>query len=304
MKLLTIASDRSIDLISSKIKRQLMPYLNEGIEIEEEVSFGEPFYYIEYSVKIESINHYPLSDFLSIFKYSIANALWDYIQCYEENQLITKILNQEYDYFDEREKLEIERNAMDLLKEESEEALLINQEAYSRKSRVLKRLMDHLNEQIEINIRGFITFSLKDYMMDLEETVERAIEDFISNKEYNDFIKLLKYFVDIQDSKVKIIHLVLDQDHRYKLYDEQYQLINNDYLREIASEITENNFLSYEDILMSALITMAPEQIMIHQFPGMGKTEVIKTINRVFASKVTLCNGCELCSIESNLGKE
>ncbi len=303
MKLLTIASDRSAELISSKIMKQLEPYLNEGIQIEEEVSFEKPFYYIEYSVEIESINNYPFSDFISIFKYSIANALWDYIQCYEENNLITKIINQEYYYFDDREKSEIQKNTIDLLKEESHDVLLLNH-GYTRKSKVVKRLMEHLDEQGEINIRGFITFSLKNYIIDLGETVERAIEDFLTNKEYNDFIKLLKYFVDIQESKVKMIHLMMDQDHRYKLYDEEYQLINNDYLREIASEITENNFLSYEDILMSALITMAPEKIIIHQFPGMSKSEVIKTINRVFASKVTICGGCKLCTIETNLSKE
>ncbi len=308
MNLLLIEIDKNVEILQEKLIKQLESFQSEGIKIKEEVINQESSHQLKYSVKIESIKSYPISDFINIFKYYVANAFWEYIQIVEEKNLIKQIIEKEYYYFDDRERLEIERNTSNILNEENKVALLINQKNYTRKAKVIKKISEYLANENQINLDGFITFRLKEYIKDLEETIEKAIEDFLMDKEYNEFIKLLKYFVDIQESKIELVHVILDENNRYKLFDENNKLINNDYLKEIATEISNNNYLSYEDILMSSLITMAPKKILIHQNTDFNNIEIIKTITRVFTTKVYICDGCEWCSLEtaleSNVNKE
>lgn len=304
MELLSIATDRGIELISSKIKKQIQSCQWEGILIEEETTFSEPMYEIQYRVEESSLQGHPLKEFIHLFKYSVANGIAEYILCYEETRLIWELIGREFYYFNEREQMEIQRKAQDILQEESHYGLMAHRAAHSRKGRLIQALMDYFNGESRLNLQGFITFRLREYRNELEEAVERAIEDFLFDKEYNDFIKLLKYLVDIQESKAGIVHLIMGPDHRYRLYDEGFHLIDNEYLREIAKELIEHHYLSYEDLLMSALITMAPTEIMIHQGNAPDGVKMIETIHRVFASKVKLCNGCKLCSIENHVKED
>ena len=55
-------------------------------------------------------------------------------------------------------------------------------------------------------------------------------------REYREFIRLLKYFVDIQDPKFEIIHVVLKPDNKYILLDENKKEITN-----ITASLIEKN---------------------------------------------------------------
>ena len=298
MNLLLLAVDKNIDIIKDKLSRQVETFVNEGVVLEEEVESKDGLDFLKYSVKIESIKNYPISDFINIFKYCVANALWDYIQLYEEPHLIRKIIEQEYYYFDIRERIEIERNTVQILNEEGR--LLGFSENATRKNKIISNIIAYLNNDFQLNLKGFLTFRLKDYALELEETVEKAVEDFLLDKEYNEFIKLLKYFVDIQDSKIETIHIILEADGKYTLYDDNNSLIDNEYIKDIASEISENNFLTYDDLLISSLITIAPKFVYIHQSNIMKRSDVIKTITKVFANKVKICNGCDWCKVNAH----
>jgi len=298
LNLLLLAADKNIDIIKDKLKRQVETFVNEGVVLEEEVESKDGLDFLKYSVKIESIKNYPISDFINIFKFCVANALWDYIQLYEEPHLIRKIIEQEYYYFDIRERIEIERNTLQILNEEGK--LLDFNENITRKNKIISSIIAYLNNDFQLNLKGFLTFRLKDYSLELEETVEKAVEDFLLDKEYNEFIKLLKYFVDIQDSKIETIHIILEADGKYTLYDNNNSLIDNDYIKDIASEISENNFLTYDDLLISSLITIAPKFVYIHQSNTIKRSDVIKTITKVFANRVKICNGCDWCKVNAH----
>ncbi|SCY80542.1 putative sporulation protein YtxC [Alkaliphilus peptidifermentans] len=301
MNLLLIKVNKSnIEELCDKIKKEIESFNKEGIILEEKVTILGNIADLSYSVKIESIKNYPISDFINIFKYCMANALSEYIQYHEEPNIIRKIIDLEYYYFEQKEKEEIQKIALEIISEENKTSMIINQDE-TRKNKIINELVSYLKEDNEINIEGFITFRLQNYTIELEDTIEKAIEDYLMDREYNEFIKLLKYFVDIQESKINTIHIVIEQDHNYKMYDGDNNLINNDYLKDIAKEMTDHQYLSYEDILISTLITMAPQKIFIHRINNAHQPEIIKTIGRVFTTKVKVCNGCDWCNINSNV---
>ena len=74
---------------------------------------------------------------------------------------------------------------------------------------MLHKLLEYLQENNVIILDGFLDFRLKKYIGRLENAVDNAIDEYLMEKEYNEFIKLLQYFVNLQESKRNLINLVI-----------------------------------------------------------------------------------------------
>jgi len=300
---LSILAEKSANKIQDKIQPVLESFYNEGINVEERMYYIDPLYYLNYSVDSESIKDYPIADFINIFKFCIANAICEYISEVEEPSLIQNVISTDYCYFDVKERLEIYRNSLNILKEENIDSFFSKPDSINSKSKILQNLIDYLGSNNEINLSGFILFRLKDYLLELNETVEKAVEDFLVDKEYNEFIKLLKYFVDIQEAKSDIVHIVFDDETRFRLYDNHNRPLNDDHITSVAVEFAESN-INQDDLLISALITIAPNEIFIHKVSTLKSGKIIKTLEKIFPDKVHCCNSCEWCGVQVNANKE
>ncbi len=106
-------------------------------------------------------------------------------------------------------------------------------------------------------LEGFVNFRLKEYIKDLEEIVDKAVDDFLMEREYREFIRLLRYFVDIQEPKFNTIHVIAGYDDKYILLNEEKREITNECIQEFMNDIS-NEEINYDDLLVSSLITMAP----------------------------------------------
>jgi len=300
---LSILAEKNANKIQDKIQPVLESFYNEGINVEERIYYIDPLYYLNYSIDNKSVKDYPIDDFISIFKFCIANAICEYIREVEEPNLIQNVISSDYCYFDVRERLEIYRNSLSILNEENIDKFFSKADIINTKSKILQNLIDYLGNNNEINLSGFILFRLKDYLLELNETVEKAVEDFLVDKEYNEFIKLLKYFVDIQEAKSDIVHVVFDEKTRFRLYDKNNRLLNDDHISSVAVEFAESN-INQDDLLISALITIAPNEIFIHKLSALKSGKIIKTLEKIFPDRVHCCSSCEWCSVQVNVNKE
>lgn len=227
-----------------------------------------------------------------VFRRQIAGVITDLIISKWEDKLLKDIIRTQYYYFDDDEKCTIYEYAQQKLNLNAK-----NKE--KNKLCILNRLTEYLTSNNDIVIDGFVRFRLKEYVNSLYDVADEAVDDFLSEREYNEFIQLLRYFVEIQEPRVNLINVVLCCDGVFKLYDEKGEVINSDYLHDFMMDLTDNE-INYEDLLISALITIAPGHIKIH--PGDGKllAGTMDTINKVFAGRVSRCEGCPLCSGSSN----
>ena len=126
------------------------------------------------------------------------------------------------------------------------------------------------------------------------DKINCIVEDYMIEKEYKEFIKLLKYFVDIQESKIEKIDIYIQSDGGYVLKDG----LDNDVFEEFVKEIYEckiDTEANVEDIIISGLITNAPKEVVIHNKDKALNLEFIDTIKNVFGERVTFCNGCSKC---------
>jgi hypothetical protein len=80
------------------------------------------------------------------------------------------------------------------------------------------------------------------------------------------------------------------------MLDEEKKPINQEQLKGVLVEL--NQEIDYEDLLLSALITIAPRCIVLHII---HHVEIIETISSVFRERVKICKGCELCQQESKM---
>ncbi len=228
-----------------------------------------------------------------LLRYHISNALADYvIQQYEE-KLLSRIIYSNYGYFNSSEKKEILKIALKIIRND-DKVFFNTLFQIRRRNLIIKKLMEYFETSSSIILDGFVNFRLKDYIKELEDIIDNAVDDFLVEREYKEFIRLLRYFVEIQDSKFNFIHVVMQFDENYILLDEKKHEITNDCIQEFISELPETE-ISQDDLLVSTLITLAPKSIIIHNWDRFKNQKLLDTIKNVFTGKVILCSGCSIC---------
>ncbi|CUO60841.1 MULTISPECIES: putative sporulation protein YtxC [Clostridium] len=224
----------------------------------------------------------------------ISNILYNIvIEKYREKELFN-FLTETYFFLKQEEILEVEEMIMKVLR--SEENLKDEKMIFciSKINSIIEKIKTCLEENEEINIKGFITFRMKELREDIEEIIDKVVEEYMVEKEYKEFVKLLKYFVDIQESKIEKINIYIHEGGGYELKDGYGNDIFNEFMKEL-SECKIDTEAKIEDIIISGLITNAPKQVIIHHKENCLNAEFIETIVNVFGDRVFYCTGCTNC---------
>lgn len=225
----------------------------------------------------------------------ISNILYNIvIQKYKEKEMF-QFLTDTYFFLKQEEILEVEEKIMNVLlcEEMPKDNIFIY--CSNKVNSIIDKIKDCIEENKKININGFITFRMRELREDIEGVIDKVVEKYMVEKEYKEFIGLLKYFVDIQESKIEEVNLIIQPLGGYIITDGYGEDIFSLFLKDL-SECKLGIDANVEDILISGLITNAPRHIIIHKKEEPTNKEFIDTIIGVFGSRVTLCNGCDLCT--------
>lgn len=227
------------------------------------------------------------------YKEILSDIISDIIIKVYSKSIIKKNIISNYNEYNKAEKEEIMNMTLDFIK---------NDFQLSKEKKIIKdELNKYLNIYDEVLIDGFVNFRLKSFNRYINEIVNNSVEEFLVQKDYKEFIKILQYFVEIQESKVDLINVVVS-DKEYKLYDSNNNIIDSDYFSEILNELVDEG-IGKDDLLISSLITIAPQKIIIHISKENRDRDVIKVIENVFLEKVSFCSGCNLCKLQVPIKK-
>jgi putative sporulation protein YtxC len=163
--------------------------------------------------------------------------------------------------------------------------------ASPRKSRVYRHVFDYLEEERHLNVLGFVRFRLQDHWGDLFELVEAGFDDYLEDKQYQEFVELLRYFISVQETKHDLIHVVPDLDKQFHLYDGRGERIRLDHLDAVLNMGEQK--CREEDYLVSALVTLAPRQIVFHR--AEDRQALAQTIANIFDNRLLACTSCPYC---------
>lgn len=164
-----------------------------------------------------------------------------------------------------------------------------------RKDSLKKTLSDYLAKHSKLNIEGFLNFRLKEYNAFLNDSLETITEDYLIEKEYEEFISLLAYFIEAQEPLLYRVHILPTDEERYRLFDENEVEMTNFCIREFLAEMTEER-MNFDDFLLSTLISLAPREITLHHPEAVLGRNVITTIQKVFGENLSYCDDCAICN--------
>lgn len=202
--------------------------------------------------------------------------------------ILSRLLHRLYNHFDPQEQESIVQRACILL---PEMGLQDQGNSDSLKEITRLQILDYLHGHRELVVDGFVRFRMKEYVQYLSGVLEKAVDGFLLDREYQEFIRLLRYFVDLQQPLLEEVHVVVRPSGLFRLLDPDRRIISNEYLEGEVTQLAEGA-LDYEDLLISALITIAPRKIILH---FRDHPRAVDTLRNVFQGRVLICEGCTLC---------
>ncbi len=219
------------------------------------------------------------------------NAIAEYILEQFEADLMRKMIADEYEY-EEQDIHDIEKFCAQLLNQPEGSGFSGSEATMRRKTKIAGILHNYLKEHTELNVDGFVHFRLQSYTDELREVAEYAIDEFLMEKQYQEFISLLKYFVYIQEAKIPVAHLMHKGGNEFILLNERLKPIETKDMDGFVIELMDKD-VNFEDMIVSTLISVSPQTVYIHtREPEM---QVIRTVRQIFEDRAKLCTYCRIC---------
>ncbi|MBM7866184.1 putative sporulation protein YtxC [Heliobacterium gestii] len=291
--ILSIGASRSLDGLNQRLTQEIQALAGEGwrLSMRQERSNGvhQLTCFLEEHPAGESSNEMTL-----ILRQFGARVLMEWILEVWERDLIMKRLRSDHPHFNEQERRVIGEKAAHIMKRKEEVSKEYIMYRIGRNQRILERLVEVLVDYGRIHVDGFLRFRLKDYLHSVSDAVDTAVDEYMMEKEYNEFIRLLRYFLEIQESRVQVVHVFL-RPGGFQLLDDGGNPVNNEVVDGFNRDYLEHEEISFEDLLISALVTVAPVQVVLHSREEMPVSETLSTIQAVFGDRLHRCPGCERC---------
>jgi len=233
------------------------------------------------------IVHYKGKD-LTIFYEIFSNIISSMIIEFYEKDIIKHIINTNYFYFTDIE----QRKIFDIVNNYLYNGELT--ESYIRKDSITISCIEYFSNNKSAILDGFVNFRLKDYIKILDYIVDMAVNKFVIDREYTEFIDLLKCYINSKDHGTGAVHLIYQNqestllDEFKKIIDLDNSILNSKYLSDIT--------FSSNDYTLNTLLTLLPKKIYIHLVDG-AQDEFINTLKLVFDERIYICNDCNICKV-------
>ena len=239
-------------------------------------------YYCHKSFKIYEnvIIHYKDSN-IEKFENIVANLILDTILEFYQEKIIKRIININYFYFDDFERNIIFENCVEFLK----------QDEFEIKETLFKEIKAYIKDNRNIVLEGVTNFRINEYIKLIDNIVDMSVNKYIIEKEYKEFINLLKIYVNTSESKMEIIHLIYVNGESI-LLDKDKNIIQIDCNINNAKYLSDITFSS-NDIALNTLLSILPSKIEVHIINE--EDEFINTLKLIFENRIKICTECNIC---------
>ena len=209
-----------------------------------------------------------------------------------EISIIKNILTSNYFYFD---KVEISK-ILDMCVENlcDDDFSLPN-----RQLALFNAFYEYITTHHSIVLSGFINFRLSDYRNILGDLIDFSVNEFIIEREYLEFISLIKLYIKSQPSISKLIHIICF-DFDLFLLDENLEIINIDKNAMNAKYLSDISF-SNNDYILNTLLNLLPDKIILHAISPSVNLDFINTLKLIFENRIEICTDCSICNLYKNL---
>lgn len=216
----------------------------------------------------------------------LSDILAEYIlQVYEKN-ILDRIMQRVCKEFSKKDRDEVSRIAYARLYTNSDSELgnIID----TRRRIISRKIAEYLRSSDKITIEGFVTFRLEDYVSYLEIEVERAIRQFIIERQYDEYINLLTAYVKMQVPQVPELNVIVQNNgSSYRVEGTKPFGIPKDIIDGFGISQTDP-IIDNDDFMIGFLLACAPVRVIIHNATFFNNKELLNTIRIVFSECVLL----------------
>lgn len=205
-----------------------------------------------------------------------------------EESFLKKILLQNYFYFDSIERNEILNLCFDI---NVTDFLSLFDKKFNS---LFDCFYGFISNNKSLVLKGFTNFRIKPYLDILDNIVNEGVNQFIVEKEYLEFISLLKLYINSQISTCNVVHIIYSSSESI-LLDENKEIITNSNDNLNAKYLSDITFSS-NDYTLNSLLTLLPKKIYIHLIDNYID-EFINTLQAVFETRVHICTDCNICNL-------
>lgn len=219
------------------------------------------------------------------FVYKLSNVLMNCIMKFYEKNIVKRVVNCDFFYFEPKEKNIIFDNCYELLDENYSDEFQI------RKEKIFECLVDYISEHKFFILDGFVNFRLFEYNSLIEECVDTAVNKYIIDKEYKEFIELLRGYIASQKNRTDVIHVIYTKNEPI-LMDEGQNILVYDNKFEYPKYLSDITFSS-KDYCLNALLNLLPKKIIVHLLAE--EDEFVETLKLIFQKRLMICRECSIC---------
>lgn len=215
---------------------------------------------------------------------TLAEALAEFLLVYHEHNWIAELLSGRYRVFEEREQRSILDQVVKIVHHDGS----VDR---ARMSQAVRAIYGFLHSNAYVILEGIRTFLWPNIRLEMQEAIDQAIDAYLLEQEYQEFVMLLKQLVDVAGTQHEWIH-VRFRGKQFYFEDSAGRQIADDLVDDMLIGVDEE-YGRIDDVLISALVTLAPERITVHQ--GHLSREGRETLIQVFENKILFCGGCARC---------
>ncbi|MCW2276747.1 putative sporulation protein YtxC [Heliophilum fasciatum] len=243
----------------------------------------------------------PAEEIVMILRQFLTRLLVDWIMTEWQRLLIVEELAQYRGFFEGDEEDEAVARACQALEqgEKTSKNYLFYRMGY--RQQMIEMIGAILQEQHQVDVDGFLRFRMQEYRMAITDAVLMAVDDLAMEKEYRDFVGLLQFFLEGQDYRIPQAHVYLDGTGHFELLDRQGASLLGEEWTATSMRIDEH--VGNEDVLISTLVTLAPQEVIVHFIDGYRTNEAITTLQAVFGERLHYCTGCDRCRASVQQGE-
>ena len=192
-----------------------------------------------------------------------------------ENKIVKNILLSNYFYFDNYELEKILELCEENICDDSEFSF------QNRQMLLFDAFYDYISTHKSIILTGFINFRLTNYRNLLNELIDFSVNEFIIEKEYLEFVSLLKLYINSQLPLTPILHLV-SSDFGIIILDKDLNIVEVNKNIENTKYLSDISF-SENDYVLNTIINLLPKKIFLH-LPkiSINNFEFINTLKLIF----------------------
>lgn len=233
------------------------------------------------------IIHHKGNEYIKFYNY-ISNCITKTIIKFCEENLIYRNISFNYFYFNSYEEKKILENVLNLINE--------NENSTLRYDYINNEVFKTITNKHSIYLQGFINFNLSNYNEFLNNQIEISVNKFLIDKEYLEFVNILKLYIksESENSKTDHLHLVYKNKISIIVDDNQNLISCNDNIAK-AKYVSDISFSS-NDLALNTLLNMIPKSITIHLIDGYTD-EFINTLKLIFGEKAKVCEDCNICDM-------